>query len=135
VLRGQRSEFSRPFILVFYTVAATFHSSSSLVVLTRLSGPRSRPPICQKIWWGREWNPGPLDLWPETLTTRPQRRSNVWYCKRISLSDNQSAICCLSFICSEIFFDRTLKNNALCTRTAIREFGDRFRILYFVYYS
>jgi hypothetical protein len=27
-----------------------FHSSSSSVILTRLSGPRSRPAISQKIW-------------------------------------------------------------------------------------
>jgi hypothetical protein len=27
-----------------------FHSSSSSIVLTRLSGPRSRPPTSQKIW-------------------------------------------------------------------------------------
>jgi hypothetical protein len=27
-----------------------FHSSSSSVILTRLSGPRSRPTISQKIW-------------------------------------------------------------------------------------
>jgi hypothetical protein len=40
-----------------------------------LSGPRSRPTTSQKIWWRQESNPGPLDLWPETLTTRPQRRS------------------------------------------------------------
>jgi hypothetical protein len=39
-----------------------FHSSSSSVVLTRLSGPRSRPTTSQKIWSCREWNPGSLDL-------------------------------------------------------------------------
>jgi hypothetical protein len=35
---------------VFYTGAATFLSSSSSVVLTRLSGPRYRPTVSQKIW-------------------------------------------------------------------------------------
>jgi hypothetical protein len=35
---------------VFQTGAATFLSSSSSVVLTRLSGPRSRPTTSQKIW-------------------------------------------------------------------------------------
>jgi hypothetical protein len=25
-------------------------------------------------------NPGPLDLQPESLTTRPQRRSHTWAC-------------------------------------------------------
>jgi hypothetical protein len=38
-----------------------------------LSGPRSRPAASQKIWKSRESNPLPLDLQPETLTTRPQR--------------------------------------------------------------
>jgi hypothetical protein len=52
-----------------------FLSNSSSVILTRLSGPRSRHTICQKIWRRRESNPGPLGLQPETLTTRPQRRS------------------------------------------------------------
>jgi hypothetical protein len=53
-----------------------FHSSSSSVILTRLSGPRSRPTISQKIWQPRESNPGPLDQQPGTLTTRPKGRSN-----------------------------------------------------------
>jgi hypothetical protein len=37
-----------------------FLSSSSAVVLTTLSGPRSRPTTSQKIWQRRESNP---DLW------------------------------------------------------------------------
>jgi hypothetical protein len=37
-----------------------FLPSSSLVVLTRLSGPPSRPTTSQKMWLRREWNP---DLW------------------------------------------------------------------------
>ena len=49
-----------------------FYSSSSSVDLTRLS---SRPTTTQKIWQRRESNPKPLYLQPETLTTRPQRRS------------------------------------------------------------
>ena len=66
----------RPLISVFQTGAATFfYPSSSSIDLTRLSGPRSRPPTTQKIWQRRESNPGPLHLQPETLTTRPQRRS------------------------------------------------------------
>jgi hypothetical protein len=36
-------------------------------VLTRLSGPRSRPAASQKIWKRWESNPGPLHLQPETL--------------------------------------------------------------------
>ena len=67
----------RPLISVFWTGAATFYSSSSSIDLTRLSGPRSRPTTTQKIWQRRESNPRPLYLQPETLTTRPQRRSPV----------------------------------------------------------
>jgi hypothetical protein len=46
-----------------------FLPSSSSVVRTRLGGPRSRLTASQKIWKRRES--------PETLTTRPQRRS-LW---------------------------------------------------------
>ena len=67
----------RPLISVFWTEAATFYSSSSSIDLTRLSGPRSRPTTTQKIWQRRESNPRPLYLQPETLTTRPQRRSII----------------------------------------------------------
>jgi hypothetical protein len=42
--------FSRPEPLLFFP-------SNSSVVLTRLSGPRSRPTTSQKIWWRRESNP------------------------------------------------------------------------------
>jgi hypothetical protein len=59
---------------VFYTGAAPFLSSSSSVVLTRLSRPRSRPTtFAFLVVQGIE--PGPPDLKPRTLTTRPQRRS------------------------------------------------------------
>jgi hypothetical protein len=47
------------------------------IVVTRLSGPRSRPATSQKIWYRRESNPEPLDLWAGTLTTRPQRRPSL----------------------------------------------------------
>jgi hypothetical protein len=60
VLRGQHdgslrlySQISRPELLLFL-------SSSSSIVLTRLSGPRSRPTTSQTIWQRRESN---LDLW------------------------------------------------------------------------
>ena len=54
-----------------------FYSSSSSIDLTRLSVPCSRPTATQKIWQRRESNPRPLYLQPETLTTRPQRRSHI----------------------------------------------------------
>jgi hypothetical protein len=64
---GRISRFSRQEPLLFYQVAPQF-------VLTRLSTPRSRP---TKFFFllvpGIE--PGPPDLYPRTLTTRPQRRS------------------------------------------------------------
>jgi hypothetical protein len=37
-------------------------SSSSSVILTRLSGPCSRPIASQKIWQRLKSNPGPLEL-------------------------------------------------------------------------
>ena len=46
-----------------------------VIDLTRLSGPRSRPTTTQKVWQRRESNRRPLYLQPETLTTRPERRS------------------------------------------------------------
>jgi hypothetical protein len=49
----QYSRLSRPELLLFL-------SSSSSIVLTRLSGPRSRPTTSQKIWQRRKLNP---DLW------------------------------------------------------------------------
>ena len=76
VSRGQRNGSPQPVISVFQTWSRYFfHSSSSSIDLTRLSGPRSRPTTNQKNWQRRGSNPGPLYLQPETLTTRPQRRS------------------------------------------------------------
>jgi hypothetical protein len=54
-----------------------FLSSSSSFMLTRLSGPRSRPTDTQENWQRRESNPGPPSLQPGSLTTRPQRRSHL----------------------------------------------------------
>jgi hypothetical protein len=48
-----KSRFSRPELLLFL-------SSSYSVLLTRLSGPHSRPSTTQKMWYRRESNP---DLW------------------------------------------------------------------------
>jgi hypothetical protein len=62
------SRFYRPKPLLF-------HSSRSLIILTRLSGPRSSPSTVEKIWQLREPNPGTLELQGGALTTRPQMRS------------------------------------------------------------
>jgi hypothetical protein len=68
------SRFSRP------KLPLLFLSSSSSILLTRLSGPRSSPTPSQKIWQSRESNQDlSLDLQPGTLTTRQQRRSTFFY--------------------------------------------------------
>jgi hypothetical protein len=65
VLRGQRNESPGRILgfldrsrYYFFQVAPQLYSR----VLTRLSGPRSRPTASQKIWKCRKSNPGPLDL-------------------------------------------------------------------------
>jgi hypothetical protein len=62
VPRGQRDVSPLPYSRFSVPEPLLFHSSSSLIVLTRLSGPRSRPTTSQKIWERRESNSGPLDL-------------------------------------------------------------------------
>jgi hypothetical protein len=52
-----------------------FFQVASQFVLTRLSGPRSRPTTSQKIWQRRESNPDPW-ICSHKLTTRPQRLSD-----------------------------------------------------------
>jgi hypothetical protein len=56
-------------ILGFLDKSRYFLSSISSVVLTRLSGPRSRPTTFFLVVSGIEL--GPPDLQPRTLTTRP----------------------------------------------------------------
>jgi hypothetical protein len=71
---GLQSRFSR-------TEPLHFHSSSSSIVLTRLSRPRSRHPISQKMWRaGNQTRPiYPLEKSRQYLLERrvggPQRRS------------------------------------------------------------
>jgi hypothetical protein len=77
VPRGQRDESLRPYYRLSRPEPLLFLLTSSSVALTRLSGPHSRPTTffffsCS----ARESNPGPQDLQPGTLTTRPQRRSD-----------------------------------------------------------
>jgi hypothetical protein len=50
VSHGQCNGSPRSLISVFYIGAGTYHSSSSTVILMRLSGPYSRPTTSQKIW-------------------------------------------------------------------------------------
>jgi hypothetical protein len=59
---GHRNGSPRQLISVFYTRASTFLSSSSSVILTNLSGPRSRPTSPQKIWKRRGSNPKPANV-------------------------------------------------------------------------
>jgi hypothetical protein len=49
-------------------------SSSSSIVVTKLSGLRSRPTTPQILWWRRKSNPNPW-FCSQELNTRPQRRS------------------------------------------------------------
>jgi hypothetical protein len=53
VSRGQRNGSPRSLIRFSWPEPLLFHSSSSSIILTRLSGPRSRPTTSQKIWWVR----------------------------------------------------------------------------------
>jgi hypothetical protein len=76
VSRGQRDESLRPFFWLSRSEPLLFLPSSSSIVLMRLSEPRSKPTTPKKIWQRRESNPGSLDLWQGTPTTRQQRRSN-----------------------------------------------------------
>jgi hypothetical protein len=50
VSRGQRDESLRPYSRISRPESLLFLSSSSSTVLTKLSGPRSRPTTSQKIW-------------------------------------------------------------------------------------
>jgi hypothetical protein len=61
-------------------------------MLTRLSGPRSRPTATQKIWQHQESNPGPLGLQLGSLTTRPQRRSYFGYTEEKVLGLEQQLV-------------------------------------------
>jgi hypothetical protein len=50
VSRGQRNGSPRPYSRFFRPELLLFLPSSSSIVLTRLSGPRSRPTASQEIW-------------------------------------------------------------------------------------
>jgi hypothetical protein len=80
-----------------------FHSRKSSIILTRLSGPRSRPTT-------QESNPGPLDLQPGTLTTRPQRRSTYQNHLQKLLFCIGHSILAFS-VCEADGFKRVLENN------------------------
>jgi hypothetical protein len=71
------SRLSRPDPLLF-------PSSSSSIVLTRLSGSRSRPSTSHNIWWRRKSNP---DLWicSQELWTLDHRGGAV-YCVIIQMT-------------------------------------------------
>jgi hypothetical protein len=73
---GQRDRSLRPYSRIPRPEPLLFLSSSSSVVLTRLSGPRSRP---EKNLVTTGIEPKPLDLYPGTLTTRRERWSIFFY--------------------------------------------------------
>jgi hypothetical protein len=62
VLRGQHDGYLRPYSRISRPEPLLSLQSISSVILTRLSGPRSRSIASQEIWWCRESNSGPLDL-------------------------------------------------------------------------
>jgi hypothetical protein len=68
VPHGQRDGFPRPYSGFSRPEPLIFLPSSFSVVLTRLSGPSSRPTTSQKIWQGRESN---LDLWISSMELWP----------------------------------------------------------------
>jgi hypothetical protein len=74
VLSGQRDGFLRPYSRLSRLEPLIFLPSSSSVVLTMLSGPRSRPTTSQEIWYGRESNP---DLWPSDHRGGPGCFNNI----------------------------------------------------------
>jgi hypothetical protein len=61
MLRGQRDESLRPYSRIYTPELLLFLPSSSSVVLTRLSGPRSRPTTFFYPCSSRESNPGEHD--------------------------------------------------------------------------
>jgi hypothetical protein len=73
----------RPFISVFYTGAATFLSSSSTFMLTRLNETRSKPAATQKNVVAPGMEPGPLVPQPGTVTTRPETETEKSAPKRM----------------------------------------------------
>jgi hypothetical protein len=75
VPRGQRHRSLRPYSRFSRPEPLLFLSNSFSTVLTRLSGPRSRPTTFQKNLLAPGIEPGPLYLQPGGLTTMPQMRS------------------------------------------------------------
>jgi hypothetical protein len=75
VQRGQRHESLRPYSRFSRPEPLLFLPSSSSIVLTRLGGHHYRPTTTQRSLVVPGIEPGPLDLWPGTVTTKPQRRS------------------------------------------------------------
>jgi hypothetical protein len=75
VSRSQLDGSLRPYSRFSRREPLLFLQSSSPIVLTRLSGPRFRPTTSLKNLVAPGIEPGPLDLWPETLTTGHHSRS------------------------------------------------------------
>jgi hypothetical protein len=75
VSRGQLNGSPRPYSRFCRPEPLLFLSSSSSVVLTRLSGHRYKTYFSEKYDSAGNLTRIPLDLYPGTLTTRPQRRS------------------------------------------------------------
>jgi hypothetical protein len=70
VSRGQRNGSPHPCFRISSPEPLLFLPTSSSIVLTRLSGPRSRPTTCQNIWYRRESNTWRLKIDSNLLFAR-----------------------------------------------------------------
>jgi hypothetical protein len=75
LLRGHCDGFLQPYSRIHRPEPLLFISSSSSIVLTRLSGPYSKRHYFSEKLIAPGNEPGPLDLYPGTLTTRLKRQS------------------------------------------------------------
>jgi hypothetical protein len=84
VARSERNGSPRPYSRIPTPEPLLFLPSSSSIVLARLSGPPLQTHYFSENVVEPEIEPGPLDLQPGTLTTRPQRRSTCFYITNIN---------------------------------------------------
>jgi hypothetical protein len=91
--RGQHDGSPRSYSRISRPEALLFLPSSSSILLTRLSGPLSRSPVLV----APRIEPGPLDVYPGTLTSRPQRWSTAAPVTEIMDHLYESDVVCLLF--------------------------------------
>jgi hypothetical protein len=87
---GQRDRFLQPYYRISRTEELLFHSSGSSIVLTKLSGPSSRPTTSEEIWYAVTSGC--------VARTRPQRQSiffYITYINSVRTSEETQYICVL----------------------------------------